>query len=202
MQLDKAFSLGQTDHLLTYGTTLKREEVTGLRTGQGICLQVLSASCTSVGAISTNASDTLTPQSDFPDPTIKTYSLFAQDEIRWGQWTFLPGLRYDYTRMRPELTDEFLATVTSSGVTDYSDDEKPGTASRRSSASPMPSTIITPGSASMPRVSAPLRPRHCTGVSRTSPAATSSSLIRTWNQRRVAAWRQACAASSRAAVST
>ncbi|MDZ4194459.1 TonB-dependent receptor [Ectopseudomonas chengduensis] len=124
MQLDKAFSLGQTDHLLTYGTTLKREEVTGLRTGQGICLQVLSASCTSVGAISTNPSDTLTPQSDFPDPTIKTYSLFAQDEIRWDQWTFLPGLRYDYTRMRPKLTDEFLATVTSSGVTEYSDDEK------------------------------------------------------------------------------
>lgn len=124
VQLDKAFSLGQTDHLLTYGTTLKREEVTGLRTGQGICLQALSANCTSVGAISTNASDTLTPQSDFPDPTIKTYSLFAQDEIRWDQWTFLPGLRYDYTRMTPKLTDEFLATVTGSGVTEYNDDEK------------------------------------------------------------------------------
>ncbi|CAM3884280.1 TonB-dependent receptor [Ectopseudomonas alcaliphila] len=124
VQLDKAFSLGQTDHLLTYGTTLKREKVTGLRTGYGICLQALSASCTSVGAISTNASDTLTPQSDFPDPTIKTYSLFAQDEIRWDQWTFLPGLRYDYTRMTPKLTDEFLATVTSSGVTEYNDDEK------------------------------------------------------------------------------
>ncbi|WP_417702799.1 TonB-dependent receptor [Pseudomonas sp.] len=124
VQLDKAFSLGQTDHLLTYGTTLKREEVTGLRTGQGICLQALSASCTSAGAISTNTADTLTPQSDFPDPTIKTYSLFAQDEIRWDQWTFLPGLRYDYTRMTPKLTDEFLATVTSSGVTEYNDKDK------------------------------------------------------------------------------
>lgn len=122
VQLDKAFSLGQTDHLLTYGTTLKREEVTGLRTGYGICLQALSSSCTSVGA--TSATDSLTPQSDFPDPTIKTYSLFAQDEIRWNQWTFLPGLRYDYTRMRPELTDEFLATVTSSGVTEYNDEDK------------------------------------------------------------------------------
>jgi hemoglobin/transferrin/lactoferrin receptor protein len=124
VQLDKAFSLGQTDHLLTYGTTLKREEVTGLRTGYGICLQALSSSCPSVGAISTSTADTLTPQSDFPDPTIKTYSLFAQDEIRWNQWTFLPGLRYDYTRMTPNLTDEFLATVTSSGVTEYNDEDK------------------------------------------------------------------------------
>ena len=124
VQLDKAFGLGQTDHLLTYGATLKREEVTGLRTGYGICLQALSSSCTRVGATSTSTSDTLTPQSDFPDPTIKTYSLFAQDEISWNQWTFLPGLRYDYTRLAPHLTDEFLATVTSSGVTEYSDDEK------------------------------------------------------------------------------
>ena len=123
-QLDKAFALGETDHLLTYGATFKHEEVTGLRTGYGICLQALSSSCPSVGAISTSTSDTLTPQSDFPDPTIKTYSLFAQDEIRWNQWTFLPGLRYDYTRMSPELTDEFLATITSSGVTEYNDDDK------------------------------------------------------------------------------
>ncbi len=123
-QLDKAFALGETDHLLTYGATFKHEEVTGLRTGYGVCLQALSSSCPSIGAISTSTSDTLTPQSDFPDPTIKTYSLFAQDEIRWNQWTFLPGLRYDYTRMSPELTDEFLATITSSGVTEYNDDDK------------------------------------------------------------------------------
>ena len=69
-------------------------------------------------------SDTPTPQSDFPDPTIEVYSLFVQDEIRWNQWTFLPGLRYDHTRLSPELTDEFLATVSSSDVTDYNDDDR------------------------------------------------------------------------------
>lgn len=124
LQLDKAFSLGSTEHLLTYGGTLKRQEVTGLRTGYGVCLQAISASCPTVGAISSSTSDTLTPQSDFPDPTIKVYSLFVQDEIRWNQWTFLPGLRYDYTRLSPELTDGFLATVSSSDVTDYNDDDR------------------------------------------------------------------------------
>ena len=30
---------------------------------------------------------------DFPDPTINTYSLFAQDQITWDKWTFLPARR-------------------------------------------------------------------------------------------------------------
>jgi hemoglobin/transferrin/lactoferrin receptor protein len=42
--------------------------------------------------------------SDFPDPTINTYSLFAQDQISWNKWTFLPGLRYDYTELKPHIT--------------------------------------------------------------------------------------------------
>ena len=45
--------------------------------------------CRVIGAPS--AADTLTPASDFPDPTINSYSLFAQDQISWGNWTFLPG---------------------------------------------------------------------------------------------------------------
>ena len=62
--------------------------------------------------------------SDFPDPTINTYSLFARDEIRWNNWTFLPGARYDYTRLKPHLTDEFLATLPTSGNTTVSDKQK------------------------------------------------------------------------------
>jgi hemoglobin/transferrin/lactoferrin receptor protein len=108
LQLDKAFALGETDHLLTYGTTLKRQKVTGYREGSGTCLAV-GLGCTAVGAPS--ARDSLTRSSDFPDPTIDTYALFVQDEIRWNQWTFLPGLRYDHTRLKPHITEEFLETV-------------------------------------------------------------------------------------------
>ncbi|WP_276583495.1 TonB-dependent receptor [Pseudomonas sp. RIT-PI-S] len=122
-QLEKAFSAGDTDHQLTYGTTLKRQKVTGLRTGSAVCAAV-GGGCTAIGATSPIASDTLTPTSDFPDPIVDTYSLFAQDQIRWNAWTFLPSLRYDYTRLTPHLTDEFLASITSSDNTDYSDDTK------------------------------------------------------------------------------
>ncbi|MBC3436405.1 TonB-dependent hemoglobin/transferrin/lactoferrin family receptor [Pseudomonas sp. BW16M2] len=120
-QLDKAFDIGSTEHLLTYGTTLKREKITGARSGTGTCLNV-GGSCRAIGQISTD--DTQARVSDFPDPTVDTYSLFAQDEIRWNQWTFLPGLRYDYTRLDPHMTDEYLlglqngATTPASNVDD------------------------------------------------------------------------------------
>ena len=120
-QLDKAFALGETDHLLTYGFNLKRQEVTGQRSGYGVCLRALGANCPTVGAISSNSGDTLTTQSDFPDPTIDVYGVFAQDEIRWNQWTFLPGVRYDRTKLKPDLTDEYLASAPASSTFDPTD---------------------------------------------------------------------------------
>lgn len=107
-QADKSFSVADTDHTLTYGTTLKHQKVTGSRSGNGVCLAV-GVGCPAVGAISTW--DVLAKASDFPDPTINTYSVFAQDQISWDKWTFTPALRYDYTRLKPRLTEEFLRTV-------------------------------------------------------------------------------------------
>ncbi|EJN30854.1 TonB-dependent hemoglobin/transferrin/lactoferrin receptor family protein [Pseudomonas sp. GM78] len=120
-QADKAFAIADTDHVVTYGTTIKQDKVTGLRTGSGTCLTVAGA-CRVIGAAS--AADTLTPASDFPDPTINTYSLFAQDQIAWNNWNFMPGLRYDYTQLKPHLTDEFLATADQSGNGEVNEDNK------------------------------------------------------------------------------
>ena len=120
-QADKAFAIAATDHLVTYGTTIKQDKVTGLRTGDGTCLTVAGA-CRVIGAPS--AADTLTPASDFPDPTINTYSLFAQDQISWNNWTFAPGLRYDYTQLKPHLTEKFLATADQSGNGEVDDSTK------------------------------------------------------------------------------
>ncbi|GAB6407721.1 TonB-dependent receptor [Pseudomonas sp. MHK4] len=120
-QADKAFAIADTDHVVTYGTTIKQDKVTGLRTGSGTCLTV-AGTCRVVGAAS--PADTLTPASDFPDPTINTYSLFAQDQIAWNNWTFVPGLRYDYTQLKPHLTDEFLVTADQSGNGEVNEDTK------------------------------------------------------------------------------
>ncbi|MDR9753544.1 TonB-dependent receptor [Pseudomonas sp. SZMC_28357] len=120
-QADKAFAMADTDHLVTYGTTIKQDKVTGLRTGSGTCLTVFGA-CRVIGAPS--AADALRPASDFPDPTINSYSLFAQDQISWGNWTFVPGARYDYTELKPHITSEFLTTADQSGNGTVSDETK------------------------------------------------------------------------------
>ncbi|MCE0779641.1 TonB-dependent receptor [Pseudomonas sp. NMI542_15] len=119
-QLDKAFSIGATDHLLTYGTTIKHEKITGSRSGTGTCLAVGSG-CSAAGA--ERPADGQVLVSDFPDPTVNTYSLFVQDEIRWNNWTFMPGARYDYTRMEPKFTDEFLRGLESTGTAPTSQDD-------------------------------------------------------------------------------
>ncbi|GLZ85677.1 TonB-dependent receptor [Metapseudomonas resinovorans] len=108
LQLDKGFSLDETDHLITYGAALRRQKVTGYREGRGTCLAV-GIGCPAAGFV--RPEDSLERSSDFPDPTIDTYALFAQDEIRWNAWTLLPGLRYDYTRLKPHITEHFLNTV-------------------------------------------------------------------------------------------
>ncbi|WP_397449643.1 TonB-dependent receptor [Pseudomonas sp. NA-150] len=120
-QLDKAFAIADTQHLLTYGTTIKQQKVTGLRTGSGTCVAVFR-SCRAIGADS--ATDRVNPISDFPDPTITTYSLFAQDEIRWNDWTFLPGARYDYTKLDPHITQEFLRSADPTGNGTVSSEDK------------------------------------------------------------------------------
>ncbi|MBN2994160.1 TonB-dependent hemoglobin/transferrin/lactoferrin family receptor [Pseudomonas cedrina subsp. fulgida] len=122
-QLDKAFSLGDSDHQVTYGTTLKQQKVTGSREGAATCLAVGSG-CTAIGAPSPSAGDSVRKASDFPDPTINTYSLFAQDQIAWGNWTFLPAMRYDYTQLKPKLTEAFLNTVDPTRIYAHSDKEK------------------------------------------------------------------------------
>ncbi len=120
-QLDKAFSIASTEHLLTYGTTIKRQKVTGLRQGSGTCVEVFRA-CREIGQ--DIPKEGFKPSSDFPDPTITSYALFTQDEIRWNNWTFLPGLRYDYTRLDPRITQEFLNTVDPKGEGSVSDKNK------------------------------------------------------------------------------
>ena len=120
-QLDKSFAVADTDHVLTYGTTIKQQKVTGLRSGSATCARVFGT-CRVVGADSPG--DRLVPTSDFPDPTITSYALFAQDQISWNDWTFLPGVRYDHTRLDPKITQEFLNSVSLSDPSQASDKEK------------------------------------------------------------------------------
>lgn len=107
--LNKAFSIGASQHQLTYGLDIKRTKNSDLRAGQET-------------VVSTDISTPILPVSDFPDPTSSEYALFIQDQIQIGRWTLLPGLRYDYYKMEPHVNQNYLnSNAIDSNPSNYSD---------------------------------------------------------------------------------
>ncbi len=107
--LNKAFSIGASQHQLTYGLDIKRTKNSDLRAGQET-------------VVSTGISTAVLPVSDFPDPTSSEYALFIQDQIQIGRWTLLPGLRYDYYKMEPHVNQNYLnSNAIDSHPSNYSD---------------------------------------------------------------------------------
>ena len=49
------------------------------------------------------------PVRDFPESDTALAGLFAQDDIRLGRWSVIPGLRYDYYRLKPKPDAIFAA---------------------------------------------------------------------------------------------
>lgn len=94
-QLENAFSLGDTQHRLIYGVDLKRTTSADLRQGQQTLLTT---------GVTTRERDI----SDFPDPRIREYAIFAQDSLDVGRWTVTPGLRFDRFQLDPRVTQRYL----------------------------------------------------------------------------------------------
>ena len=108
-KLDKAFSIGSTQHALVYGLDVKHLKNADLREGGETVL-------------ATGVTTPVLPTSDFPDPTTKEYALFAQDSISIGRWTLLPGLRYDHYEMSPHVTQKYLnSQATERAPSDFKD---------------------------------------------------------------------------------
>lgn len=107
--LSKAFALGHSQHQLTYGIDVKRTKASDLRAGSDTIL-------------SSGTVKHVKPTSDFPDPTSTEYALFVQDQIQIGRWTLLPGLRYDYYKMQPHVTRNYLnSNAVDHNPSNYSD---------------------------------------------------------------------------------
>ncbi|RJG10485.1 TonB-dependent hemoglobin/transferrin/lactoferrin family receptor [Pseudomonas cavernicola] len=100
-KLDKLFETGMANHHLIYGVDVKRLDSSDLRTGDEVFATTGLPTPPAFGA------ETF-PLSDFPDPTTSEYALFVQDSIEIGRWTLLPGLRYDYYELKPDVTQEYL----------------------------------------------------------------------------------------------
>jgi hemoglobin/transferrin/lactoferrin receptor protein len=109
LQLEKTLKTGDLSHLLTYGADLSRVRVEELRDGRIWNL--------TTGTFRKTLAGETYPLRDFANGRTDTIGLFVQDEIGGladGKLALTPGLRYDWTRLKPEvdaIAQQVLTTI-------------------------------------------------------------------------------------------
>ena len=99
IQFDSEWLHGNTEHLISYGVDLMRQNVSTLRDG--------SVTNLASGSVTHALAGETYPLRDFADGQTDTFGLFVQDEIALQSRTFVltPGLRYDHTELKPKIDD-------------------------------------------------------------------------------------------------
>ncbi len=98
LQFESALKTGGLDHLLTYGADIGQVRIEELRDAR-----IWNRT---TGAFTKSLAGETYPLRDFANGKTDTIGLFAQDEIAGladGQLSLTPGLRYDRTRLKPEM---------------------------------------------------------------------------------------------------
>ena len=98
LQFESVLGAGSVSHLLTYGVDLMRQEVEELRDATRYNL--------TTGTVSKSIAGDNYPLRDFANGQTDTVGLFLQDEITGlagGKLTLTPGIRYDHTKLKPEV---------------------------------------------------------------------------------------------------
>lgn len=137
LQLESAFTLAGVSHLLTYGADLMRQEVetksdttiTLTSTLAGIPPAAFGAfprpvgvntlTPPPVGTVTKNNNGEVYPLRYFPNGTTDTFGIFAQDEISFlgDRLTLTPGIRYDWSRLKPDVDALAAGSLTANGRT-------------------------------------------------------------------------------------
>jgi hemoglobin/transferrin/lactoferrin receptor protein len=103
LQLESNFG-DEIAHRVVYGVDASFTDVTSFKDGY-------------------NSSGTpFVPNKSFPDTDYRLYGAFIQDEIAIGQFSIIPGLRYDRFELKPEA-DDYYRVQNSVEPTDLKDDE-------------------------------------------------------------------------------
>lgn len=106
-QLEKLFQTGAWSHQLIYGLDYNKTRTSEMRDGVRTNL--------TTGVATKNIAPDSFPARDFPESDTTLLGLFAQDEIKRGAWSVIPGLRYDYYRLTPK--PDVLFTKDNPGIT-------------------------------------------------------------------------------------
>lgn len=113
LQFESLFQFGGAANLLTYGVDVMRQRVETKRDGR-----VLNVN---TGAVTYGLAGETYPLRDFANGKTDTLGLYVQDEISMlnDRLSLTPGMRYDYTRLTPEvdsLSQQVLTTINRQAV--------------------------------------------------------------------------------------
>ncbi len=113
LQLESMFSLGSSSHLLSYGIDLMRQRVESKRDGTVLNM--------GTGVTTFGLAGETYPLRDFANGVTDTLGLYVQDEIELlnKRLAITPGLRYDQTKLKPEvdaLAQQVLNTINRQAV--------------------------------------------------------------------------------------
>lgn len=140
LQLESAFTLAGVSHLLTYGADLMRQEVetksdTTLTLTNNLAginpavfnspvLRPLPVGVNTMapppaGTVTKNLNGETYPLRYFPNGTSDTFGIFAQDEINLfnDRLTLTPGIRYDWSQLKPEVDALAAGSLIANGRT-------------------------------------------------------------------------------------
>ncbi len=106
-QLEKLFETGPWSHHLIYGFDYSKMHTSQVR-------DALRTNVTT-GVSTRSVPPDNFPARDFPVSDTTLAGVFIQDELKFGPWSVIPGLRYDYYKLEP--LPDFLFTKDNPGIT-------------------------------------------------------------------------------------
>ena len=99
LQLESNFAIGNSDHRLVYGAEIYNTQTSRPRDNSIIDL--------TDGSITKFVAGEEFPNKTFPDTDTFRLALYIQDEIEIGQFSIIPGLRWDYYSLTANEDDDF-----------------------------------------------------------------------------------------------
>jgi len=107
---DSTFSTRRTDHRMGWGMSVQHGEIAEYR--DGYSQNLLTGETTNVML------GELMPVRDFPNSEVTEFALYLHDEITMGDFTLIPGLRYQTYDLNAESDSIFAADNPSTTVVD------------------------------------------------------------------------------------
>ncbi|BAL93950.1 TonB-dependent hemoglobin/transferrin/lactoferrin family receptor [Rubrivivax gelatinosus] len=112
LQFESNFGTQVTQRLI-WGLDASTTEVSSLKDGANYLN----------GVLVTTGSSAFVVNKSFPDTDYRLLGAFVQDEISFGRWSLIPGLRYDRFELDPDKNDPLYARNNTQPPTELSDGE-------------------------------------------------------------------------------